>query len=62
MTSKGKTIGYLRVSTADQNNEKFHAAILKFANDKKFGHVEFHEEVVSGRVYWRKRKIGALLS
>lgn len=61
MSTKGKTIGYLRVSTADQNNEKFRAAILKFANDKKFGHVEFHEEVVSGRVYWRKRKIGALL-
>ena len=46
MTKKGRTISYLRVSTADQNNEKFQAAILKFANEKKFGHVEFVEEVV----------------
>jgi DNA invertase Pin-like site-specific DNA recombinase len=34
---------------------------LKFANDKKFGNVEFVEEVVSGKINWRKRKIGALL-
>ena len=62
MARKGKTFAYLRVSTADQNNEKFQAAILKFANDKKFGHVEFIEEVVSGKVSWRKRKIGALIN
>ena len=62
MATKGKTFAYLRVSTADQNNEKFQAAILKFANDKKFGHVEFIEEVVSGKVSWRKRKIGALIN
>ena len=61
MAKKGRTISYLRVSTADQNNEKFQAAILKFANDKKFGHVEFVEEVVSGKVHWRKRKIGELI-
>jgi DNA invertase Pin-like site-specific DNA recombinase len=61
MAKNGRTIAYLRVSTPDQNNAKFQAAILKFANDKKFGHVEFVEEVVSGRVHWRKRKIGALI-
>lgn len=61
MAKKGRTISYLRVSTADQNNAKFQAAILKFANDKKFGHVKFVEEVVSGKVHWRKRKIGALV-
>ena len=36
-----KTIGYLRVSTADQDVEKNKADILKLANDKRFGHVEF---------------------
>jgi DNA invertase Pin-like site-specific DNA recombinase len=61
MSREGRTVAYLRVSTADQNNLKFQAEILKFANDKKFGHVEFVEEVVSGRVHWRKRKIGALI-
>ena len=61
MSREGRTVAYLRVSTADQNNLKFQAEILKFANDKKFGHVEFHEEVVSSRVHWRKRKIGSLL-
>ena len=61
MAKKGRTVAYLRVSTAEQSNDKFQAAILKFANEKKFGHVEFVEEVVSGRVHWRKRKIGALI-
>ena len=61
MSTEGRTVAYLRVSTADQNNLKFQAEILKFANDKKFGHVEFVEEVVSGKVHWRKRKIGALV-
>jgi len=61
MATEGMTVAYLRVSTSEQSNEKFQADILKFANDKKFGHVEFHEEVVSGKVHWRKRKIGALL-
>ena len=61
MSKKGRTVAYLRVSTAEQSNDKFQAAILKFANEKKFGHVEFIEEVVSGRVHWRKRKIGALI-
>ena len=61
MAKKGKTIAYLRVSTADQNNEKFQAAILKFAHIKRFGHVDFVVEVVSGKVNWRKRRIGALI-
>lgn len=61
MPSKNKTFAYLRVSTADQNNEKFQTAILKFANDRNFGQVEFVEEIVSGKVHWRKRKIGELI-
>ena len=58
MAKKGRTVAYLRVSTAEQSNDKFQAAILKFANEKKFGHVDFVLEVVSGKVNWRKRKIG----
>jgi DNA invertase Pin-like site-specific DNA recombinase len=52
-----KTISYLRVSTIDQDIEKNKADILKLANDKQLGNVEFVEEKISGTVSWRKRKI-----
>jgi DNA invertase Pin-like site-specific DNA recombinase len=52
-----KTIGYLRVSTIDQDTEKNKAEILSLANDKKFGHVKFIEEKVSGKKSWKERKI-----
>ncbi len=39
-----KTISYLRVSSPQQDTEKNKADILKFANDRKFGHIEFIEE------------------
>lgn len=58
---KAKTIGYLRVSTADQELEKNKADILKLANTFDLGKVEFVEEVVSGKVSWRKRKIAQIL-
>lgn len=51
------TIGYLRVSTAEQDLEKNKADILKLANDKGLGLVAFIEETASGRVAWKKRKI-----
>ena len=55
---KNKVIGYLRVSTADQNTDKFKSDILKFANDKDFGKVTFIEETVSGaKTSWKDRKI-----
>ena len=57
-----KNIGYLRVSTQYQDNEKNKLDILKLANDKKLGHVEFVEEVVSGKVSWRKRSIAQILN
>jgi DNA invertase Pin-like site-specific DNA recombinase len=57
-----KTIGYLRVSTADQDVEKNKADILKLANDKRLGHIEFVDEKVSGIKDWRKRKLGEVLS
>jgi DNA invertase Pin-like site-specific DNA recombinase len=41
-------------------NQKFE--ILKYANEKKLGNVEFIEETVSGRKSWKNRKIGVLIS
>ena len=58
----GKTYGYLRVSTIDQNNDKFEAEILKFANEKNLGRVEFVDEKISGTRDWRKRKLGELIT
>ena len=56
-----KTIGYLRVSTIDQDVEKNKADILKLANDKNLGKVLFSEDKVSGRISWKKRKIASIL-
>jgi DNA invertase Pin-like site-specific DNA recombinase len=54
---KPKTVGYLRVSTVDQDTEKNKADILSLANDKHFGHVEWVEEKISGKKSWKERKI-----
>lgn len=52
-----KTISYLRVSTDGQDLEKNKMDILKLANAKKLGNVEFVEEKISGKINWKKRKI-----
>lgn len=55
---KNQVIGYLRVSTQEQDLEKFKSDILSFANNKDFGKVEFVQEKVSGfRTSWKDRKI-----
>lgn len=54
---KYKTIGYLRVSTVDQDTEKNKHEILELANNKDFGKVEWVEEKVSGKKCWKNRKI-----
>jgi DNA invertase Pin-like site-specific DNA recombinase len=56
-----KTVGYLRVSTAEQDLEKNKGDILHFANDRDFGRVEWVQEAVSGGVDWKKRKIYGLI-
>lgn len=56
-----KTIGYLRVSTLDQDIEKNKADILHLANHHDLGKVQFVEEKVSGKVPWRERKIAEVL-
>jgi DNA invertase Pin-like site-specific DNA recombinase len=60
-TDKSKVIGYLRVSTGNQEMEKNKADILKLANSLDLGKVFFVEEIVSGKVSWRKRKISEIL-
>ena len=48
----------MRVSTSDQNTEKFKNAVKVFAHDHKLGTIQkFYEEVVSGRKNWRTRII-----
>ena len=55
------TYSYLRVSTTDQDTDKNKLEILKFANNKKLGNVEFVEEQISGKSNFKKRQLGALL-
>ncbi len=56
-----KTIGYLRVSTSDQEIEKNKSDILRLANHLNLGKVNFVEEIVSGKVSWKKRKIAEII-
>jgi DNA invertase Pin-like site-specific DNA recombinase len=56
-----RTIGYLRVSTDGQDLEKNKDEILRFANDKRIGPVEWVEETISGTVDWKQREIGKIL-
>jgi DNA invertase Pin-like site-specific DNA recombinase len=58
---KPKTIAYLRVSTIDQDTEKNKTEILKLANDKDFGKVQFVEEKASGKKSWKERKIKQII-
>ncbi len=53
-----RTIGYLRVSTAEQDLEKNKADIALLANEKNLGRVEWVEEKISGVKDWKKRKFG----
>lgn len=59
--TKAKVIGYLRVSTVEQDLEKNEADILKFANSHDFGKVEFISEKVSGAKSWKKRKLAEVV-
>lgn len=52
-----RTIGYLRVSTVEQDTEKNKTDILKFANEHDLGKVHFIEDFASGRKSWKERKL-----
>ena len=56
-----QTIGYLRVSTTDQDVEKNKADILTLANHYNLGQVKFFEEKVSGKISWHKRRIAQII-
>lgn len=55
------TYAYLRVSTLEQNTEKNKIDVLKFANDKKLGNVNFIEEQISGKANFKNRLLGQIL-
>jgi len=57
-----KIYSYIRKSTKEQNLEYQKTQILKYANEKKLGSVEFIEDTVSGAKSWKKRKIGQLVN
>jgi DNA invertase Pin-like site-specific DNA recombinase len=56
-----KTVAYLRVSTQDQDVEKNKSELLMLAHKHNLGKVEFVEEIVSGKVSWKKRKIAQVV-
>jgi len=57
-----KNVGYLRVSTVDQNLEKNKSDILLLVHNKELGPVSFVEETISSRITWRNRKIATVLN
>lgn len=56
-----RTFGYLRVSTIKQDVEKNKKEILLFAHEKKLPNLQFVDEICSGKISWKKRKIGQIL-
>ena len=56
-----RVIGYLRVSTADQDLANCKNQILHFANEKRLGSLAWIEETVSGTVDWKQRELGKVL-
>lgn len=50
--------GYLRVSTAKQEENNYKDAILRLANEKQLGNVNWIQETVSGRKDWKNRLLG----
>lgn len=55
------TIGYLRVSTGKQNPENQRDEIRRFAEEKSFCIDQWITETASGKLPYRKRKLGRVL-
>lgn len=55
------THAYIRVSTDKQDVENQRLEILKLANEKNLGKVNYVEETVSGRKPWKEREISGVL-
>lgn len=58
---KPRTMSYLRVSTNEQDNQKFKHDVRAFANSKDFGRVQFIEEKITGKKNWKTRKIATMI-
>lgn len=56
------TIGYLRVSTLEQNIEKNKSDILRLANEKQLFNVKWVDEKISGTKNWKERKLGEVFN
>lgn len=56
-----RVIGYLRVSTQEQDLEKFKTEIFHYANRLRLGTVDWIEEKASGTIPWQKRQLGVIL-
>ena len=56
-----KNVGYLRVSTIEQNLENQKSQVLNFANNKKLGNVDFIQIQISSRKKDSDRKITELI-
>lgn len=54
--------GYLRVSTDHQDVSNQRHGILEYANQKNLGHLDFVEDVASGKQRWQSRAVGKLLT
>jgi DNA invertase Pin-like site-specific DNA recombinase len=57
-----KVIAYLRVSQGDQDVENQKFGILEYANKLGLTNVDFIEDVITSRVYWKARKIGDIIN
>jgi len=52
---------YIRVSTNEQDVDNQRYEILRYANEKKLGNVNFVEETITGKRSWKKRKLKTLV-
>jgi DNA invertase Pin-like site-specific DNA recombinase len=57
-----KIIGYLRVSTEYQDVENQKLGIYELANRNNLQPVEFIEETISGKISYRVRKLGSVIT
>lgn len=53
---------YLRVSTDKQDVENQKHGILEYANTKGFSKIVYIEDTASGKLHWRDRKLGELMT
>jgi len=55
------TVGYLKISSDEGENEQSKAAILKFAGERHLGKINFVEEKYTGKLPWQERKIKTVI-